>query len=71
MTSAEEAWAWVQPPLQPAGRRRAGHDERIGVGLGTPDTSGGFWNRQGVPTGRRIDLGTVRARPNNQNFTIG
>jgi GNAT superfamily N-acetyltransferase len=41
------------------------------VGLGTPDTSGGFWDSQGVAMGGRTGIAAARARPNNQNFTIG
>jgi GNAT superfamily N-acetyltransferase len=41
------------------------------IGLGTEDTSGGFWKKQGIVMSGQTDIAVVRTLENNQAFTIG
>ena len=41
------------------------------VSLGTPDTSGGFWDKQGVQQAAKTAIATAQGRGGNQQFNIG
>lgn len=41
------------------------------VALGTDDTSGGFWARQGMAKNRRATIAVARGQAGNQAFNIG